>query len=175
MQRSDWRGYSNDDFERVVDLAPEDTTISVGSGSAALVGGDGVVRDDSWIEVFQSEDGSLAFVQASGPDYPTVLAAALEYPDAEDDTGRDLVVGSGGLAVFSTALDGDGEYSAPLSPTRPGPVPVVHGPPARQPDPGMLIQTTDTTTYRFKIRWYTELDDDDCFARWLLVPSGSQH
>ncbi|MEV0808947.1 hypothetical protein [Micromonospora sp. NPDC050200] len=172
MRRSEWCGYSNDDFERVVDMAPEDTTISVGAGRAALVGGDGVVRDDSWVEVVQSEGGTLAFVQASGPDYPRVLAAALEYPDAEDDEGDDLAVGSGELAVFSTAIDGAGEYSAPLSPARPGPVPIVHGPPQREPDPGMLIQTGDTTAYRFKIRWYTELDDESCFARWLLIPAG---
>lgn len=169
-RRSDWRGYGDDDFERVVDLAPEDSSISVGAGSAALVGGDGVVRDDSWIEVFQSEDGALAFVQASGPDYPGVLAAALKYPDAEDDEGDDLLVDGGELAVFSAAVDGAGEHSTRLSPAQPGPVPIVHGPPSREPDPGMLIQTADSV-YRFKIRWYTELDDESCFARWLLIPA----
>lgn len=170
MRRSEWCGYSNDDFERVVDMTPKDTTIPVGAGRAALVGGDGVVRDDSWIEAFQSDDGVLAFVQASGPDYPRVLAAALEYPDADDDEGDDLAVDSGELAVFSTAVDGVGEYAAPVLPARPGPVPIVHGRPQREPDPGMLIQTADTKLYRFKIRWYTELDDDSCFARWLLIP-----
>jgi hypothetical protein len=141
-RRGEWRGYSDDDFERVVDMAAEDTTISVGAGSAALVGADGVVRDDSWIEVFLSEDGALAFVQASGVDYPGVLAAVLDYPDAEteDDEGNDLVAESGELAIFSTALDGAGEYSAPLSPARSGPAPLVHGPPQPGPDPGMLIQ-----------------------------------
>ncbi|WP_435204929.1 hypothetical protein [Micromonospora sp. bgisy143] len=112
VRRSGWCGYSNDDFERVVDITPEDTTIPVGAGRAALAGGDGVVRDDSWIEVFQSDDGVLAFVQASGPDYPRVLAAALEHPDADDDEGDDLAGGSGELAVFSTAVDGVGEHSA---------------------------------------------------------------
>ncbi|MFG2100968.1 hypothetical protein ACGFJ5_10235 [Micromonospora echinaurantiaca] len=168
--RSEWRGYSNDDFERVIDLAAEATTISVGAGTAALIGGDGVVRDDSWIEVFQSEAGVLAFVQASGPDYPSVLAAALQYPDTEDDDGEHLLVGCGELAVFSTALDGTGEYSAPLSPARPGPVPLVHGAPRREPDPGLLLQTGNATTYRLKTRWYTELNSDSCFARWLLIP-----
>ncbi len=64
MCRSEWCGYSHDDFERVVDMLREDTTIPVGAGRAALVGGDGVVRDDSRIEVFQPDDGILAFVQA---------------------------------------------------------------------------------------------------------------
>ncbi|MGS2620076.1 hypothetical protein ACVCAH_37250 [Micromonospora sp. LZ34] len=49
-------------------MAAEATTISVLAGKAAPIDGDGVVRDDSWIEVFQSEAGALAFVQASGPD-----------------------------------------------------------------------------------------------------------
>ena len=35
---------------------------------------------------------------------------------------------------------------------------------------GMLIQTADARLYRFKIRWYTELDGESCFARWLLIP-----
>lgn len=34
----------------------------------------------------------------------------------------------------------------------------------------MLIQTAESV-YRFKIRWYTELDDESCFARWLLTPA----
>ncbi|MFI5490667.1 hypothetical protein [Micromonospora echinaurantiaca] len=130
----EWRGYSNDDFERVIDLAAEATTISVGAGTAALIGGDGIVRDDSWIEVFQSDVGVLAFVQASVPDYLGVLAAALQYPDAEDDNGEHFLVGCGELAVFNTALDATGEYFAPLSPARPGPVPLVHGAPRREPD-----------------------------------------
>ncbi|SCG53111.1 hypothetical protein GA0070609_2758 [Micromonospora echinaurantiaca] len=36
--------------------------------------------------------------------------------------------------VFNTALDGTGEYFVPLSPARPGPVPLVHGAPRREPD-----------------------------------------
>src|SRR5690349_20751731 len=62
-RRGGWRGGSGEDFERMLDEGPEAASIAVGAGSAALVGGDGVVRDDSWIEVFRSEGGALAFVQ----------------------------------------------------------------------------------------------------------------
>ena len=30
----------------------------------------------------------------------------------------------------------------------------------------------ETRTYRLAVRWYTELPDDGCFARWLLRPGG---
>jgi hypothetical protein len=60
-------------FKRVGDPAPpgiaEGVDAPVADGVAALVGGDGVVRDDSWIEVFRSERRTLAVVQATGPDY----------------------------------------------------------------------------------------------------------
>jgi hypothetical protein len=51
---------SNDDFDRIVGLGPDQTGTDVGGTRAALVGGDGVVRDDSWIEVFRSATGTLA-------------------------------------------------------------------------------------------------------------------
>lgn len=51
---------------------------------ALLVGADGVARDDSWMEVFESQAGLAAIVQASGPDYPDALARALGYPAAVD-------------------------------------------------------------------------------------------
>jgi len=25
--------------------------------------------------------------------------------------------------------------------------------------------------YKLKIRWYTELDEESCFARWLIIPA----
>ena len=79
-----------------------------------------------------------------------------------------LTVGSGQLAIFSAALDGIGPCSGPWVNARPGPVPLVHGPPSRQADPGLMIPAPHTR-YKVKVRWYTELDDS-CFARWLLVP-----
>jgi hypothetical protein len=151
-------------------VGEEDTSVPVGDGRAVIVGADGVVRDDSWIEVFEAASGLLAIVQASGPDYPDVLARALDYPDAEDDVGDTLHVSSGELAVFTAAADGSGPYSTPLLPARPGPVPPVHGPPMREEDPGLLFSTAHTA-YELKVRWYTELDDDNCFARWLLIPA----
>jgi hypothetical protein len=31
------------------------------------------------------------------------------------------------------------------------------------------------TTYQLKVRWYTELEDDSRFARWLLIPNTPTH
>jgi hypothetical protein len=50
-------------------------------------------------------------------------------------------------------------------------MPLAHGPPPREPHPSLLIQTGDDKEYRFRIRWYTVLDDNGCFARWLLIPT----
>ena len=33
-----------------------------------------------------------------------------------------------------------------------------------------LLFATAHTAYELKIRWYTELDADNGFARWLLIP-----
>jgi hypothetical protein len=145
------------------------TSVAVGTGQAALVGADGVVRDDSWIEVFQREMGLIAIVQASGPDYPEVLARALGYPVADDQEGDVLKVLSGKLAIFSAAVDGTGPYSDRLVSARPGLVPPVHGPPSRQDHWGLMIQSPNTE-YELKVRWYTQIDENNCFARWLLIP-----
>src|SRR5689334_4904804 len=104
---------SEDHFDQVVDLPENETSVPVGSGRGVLVGADGVVRDDSWIEVFTSAKGTIAITQASGDDYPRALAAALDYPDDEDEPGDTLVVDSGELAIFSAAADGTGPYSMP--------------------------------------------------------------
>jgi len=157
--------------DRIVGLGPEDTSILVGTERAALVGGDGVVRDDSWIEVFEAASGRIAIVQAGGADYPATLAKALHYPTEEDEDGDTLNVRSGTLAIFSAAVDGTGPHSVPLLAGRPGPVPPVHGPPSHGVDPGLLLSTAHTA-YKLRVRWYTELDEDDCFARWLLIPAG---
>ncbi|MDI6101644.1 hypothetical protein QLQ12_23770 [Actinoplanes sp. NEAU-A12] len=173
--RGDWRGDSDEEFDRTLELTPEETGLSVGMRMAVLVGGDGVVRDDSWIEVFQGESGVLAFVQASGPDYRMALAAALAYPDDEDLDGAVVTVDSGELAVFTAAADGDGEFANPFEQARPGPVPAEHGSPSRGVDPGLLISTVGVAAYRLKVRWFTELDEKSCFARWLLIPLAAGH
>jgi hypothetical protein len=118
--RDAWQGFSNDQFRQVVELGPQDTSIPVGSGRAAVVGADGVVRNDSWMEVFEAASGLVAVVQASGPDYPDALTRALEYPDVDDEEGGTLNVSSGELAIFSAATDGAGPYSMPLLTARPG-------------------------------------------------------
>ena len=112
----------------------------------------------------------MAVVQAAGPDYPEVLARALGYPVDDDQDGDALKVGSGEIAIFSAALDGTGPYSGPLASTQPGPVPPVHGPPSRDVDPGLLIPAPHPE-YKLKVRWYTRLDEDNSFARWLLIPA----
>jgi hypothetical protein len=169
--RSAWRGFSNDDYDQVVALSPgEDTSVPVGAGRGLLVGADGVVRDDSWMEVFTAPPGLIAVVQASGLDYPDILARALAYPVDDDQDGDVLTVDSGLLAIFSAAVDGTGRYSCPWISPRPGPVPDVHGRSTSGADPGLLIPVPHTR-YRFKIRWYTRLDEDNCFARWLLLPA----
>ena len=58
--RDAWQGFSNDQFSQVVELGPQDTSITVGTGRAAVVGADGVVRDDSWMEVFEVASGRVA-------------------------------------------------------------------------------------------------------------------
>ncbi|GAA0391431.1 hypothetical protein GCM10009530_48400 [Microbispora corallina] len=167
--RGAWRGFSDDQYDDIVEIGQEVTSIAVGSGRAVLVGADGVVRDDSWMEVFQAEDGGIAVVQASGPDYPRVVNEALHYPDTDDEVGDPLIVSSGELALFSAACDGAGPYAASLVPARPGPGPLEYGRPSNEDDPGLLITTT-YTTFGFKVRWYTLLDEENCFARWLLTP-----
>ncbi|MFG1882545.1 hypothetical protein [Micromonospora sp. NPDC049102] len=168
--RSDWRGHTDDEFDRTVHLTWQETGLAVGSRMAALVGGDGVVRDDSWVEVFRGGSGALALVQAGGLDYRSVLAAALEYPDDQDLDGVMIEVRSGELAVFTAAADGDGEFANPFEQARPGLVPAEHGPPSRGVDPGLLISTDGVTAFRLKVRWFTELDEKSRFARWLLIP-----
>lgn len=168
--RDAWRGFSDEQyFDEVVELGPEENGIAVGPGRAVLVGADGVVRDDSWLEVFTSAAGAIAIVQASGPDYPRAIAGALGHPSTVDDPSEVLAVDSGELAIFSAAVDGTGEYSVPLRPAEPGPVPPTHGPPTDGTDPGLLLRTT-TSKYRLTVRWYTQLEDG-CFARWLLTPA----
>lgn len=165
--RQGWRGGSDEDLyeDRIVGLGPDVTSIPVGNGAAVLVGGDGVVRDDSWMEVLEANDGARAIVQAAGCDYRRAVAQALNYPDGGDIDGGTLRVDSGKLAIFSAAADG----ADPLLPASPGPVPAVHGRPTGAADPGLLIATSHRM-YRLAVRWYTELPDDGCFARWLLCP-----
>jgi hypothetical protein len=34
---------------------------------------------------------------------------------------------------------------------------------------GLLLPAAHPA-YKLKVRWYTELDEANCFARWLLTP-----
>src|ERR1700739_1604251 len=118
--RSAWHGFSNDDYDQPVTLGKQDTSVPVGAGRGLLVGADGIVRDDSWMEVFAMESGLLAVVQASGPDYPDILARALASPVEDDQDGDALTVDSGQLAIFSAADDGTGPHSGPWTNAQPG-------------------------------------------------------
>jgi len=165
-----WHGFSEDEyFDRIVDLGPGETVVALGEHAAAVVGADGVVGDDSWMEVYESPEGTIAIVQASGDDYRRTLAAALRYPADSDEAAITIQVRSGELAIFSAACDGTGEYSMTLQPARPGHAPAEHGAPSREADSGLLVAAR-STAYRVTARYYTELDDSSCFARWLLVP-----
>lgn len=105
--RHRWLGSSDDEyFDRIVDLAPEETSILLSDQAAAVVGGDGVVRDDSWMEVFESADGAIAIVQAAGDDYPQAVAAALRFAETASESDTVISVSSGQLAIFSAACDG---------------------------------------------------------------------
>jgi hypothetical protein len=172
-RRGAWRGSSGNDFERVVTLGYDDTTLTVGDATAAVVGADGEVGDEGWAEVFRSVHGAIAFVQAIGPEYARALDAALDHPDMDDHAGGEVAVATGELAVFTSALDGAGDQSSALSPERPGPAPVVKGAPSSEAEPGLLISAGDTATFQLKVRWCTELDDESYFARWLLIPAGT--
>ncbi|MFB9415962.1 hypothetical protein [Dactylosporangium matsuzakiense] len=171
--RHRWQGFSQDEyFDRIVALGPEETGVLIGDQMAAVVGADGVVRDDSWMEVFDSSDGTIAIVQASGEDYPHTLGAALRYAEDPAHPCTLITIHSGELAIFSAACDGTGEHSMTLLPARAGDAPTEHGKPSREPDTGLLV-TARSTTYRVTARSYTELDDSSCFARWLLTPMQS--
>lgn len=121
------------------------------------------------MEVFESEAGLIAIVQASGADYPQALDRALAYPVTDDQDGDELTAASGEITIFSSADDGTGPYSGPWVKAQPGPVPPVHGRPSREADPGLVISAPHIV-YKLKVRWYTRLDGDNCFARWLLIP-----
>ena len=169
--RGAWLGFSNDDYDQVVTLSPEEvTSVPVGAGRGALVGADGIVGDDSWMEVFTTQSGCIAVVQASGPDYPDILARALAYPVEDDQDGDALTVDSGELAIFSAAADGAGRHSGPWIGAQPGPVPHVRGPVTDGVGPGLLMPVPHNR-YGFKVRWHTWPDEDHCFARWLLIPA----
>jgi hypothetical protein len=85
------------------------------------------------MEVFETETGLMAVVQASGPDYPEVLARALGYPADGDQDGDELRAASGQIAIFSAVLDDIGPYSGPLAGARPDQCrPITAGPPRRR-------------------------------------------
>jgi hypothetical protein len=168
--RSAWRGFSDDTyFDQVVHMGPEDTGISVGTRRGVLVGIDAALSDEGWVEVLVSDDGSIALLYAAGATYRRILEAALAYPHDDDQRGETLEVPSRRLSIFSSALDGGGPHSVPFVEAQQGAMPVDEGVPTRGDDPGILI-STGATRYQLKIRWYTELDEDRVFARWLFIP-----
>ena len=169
--RHRWLGFSGDEyFDRVVGLGPDEIGIALGDQTAAIVGSDGVVGDDSWMEVFESIDGTIAVVQANGDDYRQTLAAGLRHAEDPAEPVTMIDVPSGELAIFSAACDGAGDRSMKLLPPRPGHAPAERGAPSSEVDTGLVLKAR-STRYRVSVRSYTELDDSSCFARWLLAPA----
>lgn len=105
----------------------------------------------------------------SGPDYGSHIVDALNFPADEDDPGDVIEVRSGELALFSAAADGAGAHATELLPATPGPFPATRPPMTPGLDPGLVLPMI-RGKYMLRVRWYTELGDDACFARWLLLP-----
>jgi hypothetical protein len=165
-----WRGASANAYEALVpDLAYELTAVPLGPGSAGLVLTDPEVGDEGWLEVFRSDDGAVAIVQAAGPDYPAVLAAALAHPTDDDQRGDPVDVPSGRLALISAALDGTGPDGASLSVESRAPLPSSAGYDARTDDEGAPLLEVGPRTYQLSVCWMVEVDEEASFARWLLT------
>lgn len=168
--RAHWLGSSAEEyFDRIVDLPPEKTRIELGDEVAAVVGGDCVVRDDSWMEVLESADGVIAIVQASGGDYSQVVTDALRFAGAPAEHGTVISVPSGHLAMFSAACDGAGDEAMELLPPQAGPIPASHGAPPSGAATGLMLPAR-SAGYRVEAQSYTAVGDSACFARWLLIP-----
>jgi hypothetical protein len=174
--RGNWRGASDEDLYQDLFRAgePPATSVSVGAGRAAIVGGEAAAGGDAgggWIEVFAAGAEAVAFVQASGPDYGAVLRAALAHPVTHDDKSDLIEVRSGNLTVFSAALDGAGEHAAELISGRPGSAPLTVPAAAPGPQSGLLLSLA-VGGYRLRVRPRTPLADDrGSFARWLFLPA----
>lgn len=164
-----WRGGTGDDVERLFGR-PEQESLPVGGGTAVVVG-DPVVRDDSWIEVLRGDDGAVCVVQVSAADHAGALRQALAHPVDDDEAVATIEVTSGRPVVLDPMSDGGGPAAARLLPAAPGPFPQVAGPPPPDLTPGLEL-VTGSTSCDVRGRWFTELEglDGDCFARWLLLP-----
>lgn len=165
-----WRGYSDEHYDRLVHLGPDITSVTIGTGTAALISTDGTVYDEGRLEFFRADGPQIAVVQAAGPDYAAALSAALAYPDDQDEPGDSITISSGTLILLDACIDGEGEYSAPLLPENPGPTP-THRPrfDTRLAETGGLRLTVPPSTYCLSVRWLTEVPGTDVyFARWIL-------
>lgn len=170
LAAADWRGQDEGEFARVV-VHPEglgDFRLAAGAG---LLLNDAVVRDDSWIEVFQRVDGAFALVQAAGEDYAAMVRAALAVEE-DDETGGLLEAPSGSVTVMSSACDGGGHDAQRLVPAQPGPDPQEHSWPDEHSEAGLSLPVRSG---RFEVSgtWFTELGEG-CYARWCFVPSGEE-
>jgi len=79
-------------------------------------------------------------------------------------------VTNGEFRAFSAAVDVRGRTRRPCSLlSRPGAI--RSWPAASRGGFGGLLFSTAHAVYKLKIRWYTELDEESCFARWLIIPA----
>jgi hypothetical protein len=161
-----WRGSDDTEYDRVITHPEGLSAFEVGAGVGVLIG-DGVVRDDSWIEVFAAPEGGFAAVQAGGVDYAATLRAGLAVP-GDDETGPPLLIPCSTVVVMSSAGDGGGDYAQPLAVARPDPDPRNHSWPAATAQNGLSLDLP-RGAYAVSGTWYTELGDS-CYARWRFLP-----
>ena len=84
--------------------------------------------------------------------------------------GRCRSVTNGEFGAFSAAVDVPGRTRRPCSLlSRPGAI--RSWPAASRGGFGGLLSSTAHAVYKLKIRWYTELHEESCFARWLIIPA----
>lgn len=167
----DWSGETGGHYERLVpDLDYALTSIPVGAGRAAVVLTDAEIGDEGWLEIFRSDDGSVAVLQVLADDYPAALTAALAHPEAAADPGDHVAVPSGRLAFISAALDGAGVQAAPLAPESRRPLPASGDYDERQDDSGGPLLRATAHGFRLWVTWMTALGEDASFARWFFTP-----
>ncbi|MEV4624353.1 hypothetical protein AB0J74_37310 [Asanoa sp. NPDC049573] len=166
-----WRA-TDEQVDELVELGQQVTTLPVGGGVAGIVAVDGSVTDEGWLEVFQRGPDRIAVVQGSGRPYRDVMVGALSHsitPSQADDAV--IEIGSGELALWDSALDGAEDSDTGLHRAVAGKLPSDHRPlhaGSPLPPAGLCIPVRPGS-YQLMVCWRTELGDDACFARWLLM------
>jgi len=170
-----WRGFTDDTYNTlVVPLPYTESAVTFEAGRAGVVGTDGVVGDEGWLEVFRTAPNQIVVVQASGRwPYRDLLVACLAHPADDDDRdGGVFEVTSGYLVILNAAMDGTGQYSGELRPAVAGEIPGDVADRSGAADLAGLIIEAEPGSYHVITRWFTALDDENSFARWTLRHDG---